>query len=118
MREATCVSSLNNGFTKFYMEIAEKDKPLPVLKNDQMLVFVKYFDVKQQKLRYRKKGGGGRIVKILLLIIFDTEVLVTYLSLLVIRLAVFYPYWLKKQACLRALQFSFTRRSDLHQLTL
>ncbi|KAI7896456.1 uncharacterized protein EV154DRAFT_239233 [Mucor mucedo] len=51
MREATCVSSLNNGFTKFYMEIAEKDKPLPVLKNDQMLVFVKYFDVKQQKLR-------------------------------------------------------------------
>lgn len=52
MRETTCVSTLSNGFTKLYLEIAEKDKPLPVLKNDQMLVFVKYFDVKQQKLRY------------------------------------------------------------------
>lgn len=51
MRENTCASSLNNGFTKFYMELAEKDKPLPVLKNDQMLVFVKFFDVKQQRLR-------------------------------------------------------------------
>lgn len=51
MREATCVSTQSNGFTKFYLEVAEKDKPLPVLKNDQMLVFIKYFDVKQQKLR-------------------------------------------------------------------
>jgi ubiquitin carboxyl-terminal hydrolase 7 len=37
---------------KFFMEIAEKDKPLPVLKNDQILLFLKYFDVKEQKLRY------------------------------------------------------------------
>lgn len=51
MRETTCVSTLSNGFTKLYLEIAEDNKPLPVLKNDQMLLFVKYFDVKQQKLR-------------------------------------------------------------------
>ncbi|GAA5807685.1 hypothetical protein MFLAVUS_001059 [Mucor flavus] len=51
MRETTCVSSQSNGFTKLYLEIAENDKPLPVLKNDQMLIFIKYFDVHQQKLR-------------------------------------------------------------------
>ncbi|CAO3657616.1 unnamed protein product [Mucor hiemalis] len=51
MRETTCVSTLSNGFTKLYLEIAEDNKPLPILKNDQMLLFVKYFDVKQQKLR-------------------------------------------------------------------
>ncbi|KAI8347676.1 hypothetical protein BD560DRAFT_493139 [Blakeslea trispora] len=51
MREKTCVNTAANGFTKLYMEVAEKDKPLPTLKNDQMIVFVKYFDVKQQKLR-------------------------------------------------------------------
>jgi ubiquitin carboxyl-terminal hydrolase 7 len=51
MRETTCVSHQSNGFTKLYLEVAENDKPLPVLKNDQMLLFVKYFDVKQQKLR-------------------------------------------------------------------
>jgi ubiquitin carboxyl-terminal hydrolase 7 len=49
------VSNLSNGFAKLYLEIAEADKPLPVLKNDQMLLFVKYFDVKQQNLRYNDR---------------------------------------------------------------
>ncbi|KAI8330654.1 hypothetical protein EDC96DRAFT_452112 [Choanephora cucurbitarum] len=51
MREKTCANALANGFTKFYLEVAEKDTILPPLKNDQMLVFVKYFDVKTQKIR-------------------------------------------------------------------
>ncbi|CAO3694083.1 unnamed protein product [Rhizopus stolonifer] len=42
---------ITNGFAKLYLETAENDKPLPALRNDQILLFVKYFDVKEQKLR-------------------------------------------------------------------
>lgn len=51
MRESTCVSTQTNGFTKLYLEIAEKNQPLPVLRNDQQILFIKYFDVKAQKIR-------------------------------------------------------------------
>lgn len=64
MRETTCVSHQSNGFTKLYLETAEKDKPLPVLKNDQMLLFIKYFDVKQQKLRCEKIIRDVKITEI------------------------------------------------------
>jgi ubiquitin carboxyl-terminal hydrolase 7 len=51
MREATCVNTSSNGFTKLFLEVAEADKPLPVLRHDQILLFIKYFDVKEQRLR-------------------------------------------------------------------
>lgn len=51
LKELTCGSAFNNGLTKLYLEKSEKDKPLPSLRNDQVLLFVKYFDVKEQKLR-------------------------------------------------------------------
>ncbi|RCH93495.1 hypothetical protein CU098_000880, partial [Rhizopus stolonifer] len=51
IREATCVNTSSNGFTKLYLEIAEKDKSLPVIRNDQMILFIKYFDIKEQKIR-------------------------------------------------------------------
>ena len=51
MRESTCVSTQTNGFTKLYLEIPEKNEQLPVVRNDQQILFIKYFDIKAQKLR-------------------------------------------------------------------
>ncbi|KAI8991002.1 hypothetical protein BDF20DRAFT_903898 [Mycotypha africana] len=51
LRELTCVSTSMNGFAKLYVEIAEKGKPLPVIRNDQIIVFVKYFDIHEQAFR-------------------------------------------------------------------
>ncbi|KAI8886846.1 cysteine proteinase [Backusella circina FSU 941] len=51
IKEYTSLPNSAKKMAKFFMEIAEKDKPLPVLKNDQVLVFLKYFDVKEQTLR-------------------------------------------------------------------
>jgi ubiquitin carboxyl-terminal hydrolase 7 len=44
-------SAFSNGFTKLFLETAEKGKPLPSFRNDQALLFIKYFDVKEQKMR-------------------------------------------------------------------
>jgi ubiquitin carboxyl-terminal hydrolase 7 len=51
MRETTCLNTSHNGFTKLFLEVAEDDKPLPALRNDQVILFIKYFDVKEQRLR-------------------------------------------------------------------
>ncbi|EIE78675.1 hypothetical protein RO3G_03379 [Rhizopus delemar RA 99-880] len=51
LRELTGGSAFSNGFTKLFLETAEKGKPLPSFRNDQALLFIKYFDVKEQKMR-------------------------------------------------------------------
>lgn len=51
MREATCVNTSSNGFTKLFLEVAEDGKSLPVLRNDHVILFIKYFDIKEQRLR-------------------------------------------------------------------
>ncbi|KAI7906203.1 uncharacterized protein BX663DRAFT_499233 [Cokeromyces recurvatus] len=51
LREQCCVEALHTGFTKLYLELADEDQPLPVIKNDQFIIFIKYFDIKEQKMR-------------------------------------------------------------------
>ncbi|KAI8640264.1 hypothetical protein BD408DRAFT_348306 [Parasitella parasitica] len=58
MRESTCVGTQLSGFVKFYLESAQTDEPLPALRNDQRILFIKYFDVKAQKF----KGLGHMFV--------------------------------------------------------
>ncbi|KAI9264786.1 hypothetical protein BY458DRAFT_587512 [Sporodiniella umbellata] len=41
----------SNGFVKLYLETTENENPLPALRNDQILLYLKYFDAKEQKLR-------------------------------------------------------------------
>ncbi|KAI9493559.1 hypothetical protein BDB00DRAFT_883062 [Zychaea mexicana] len=52
LRAQSCVTSHQNGFAKLYLEIP--DVPLtgkfPSVKSDTSMVFLKYFDVKQQKM--------------------------------------------------------------------
>ncbi|KAI8877977.1 cysteine proteinase [Backusella circina FSU 941] len=50
IRETTCVNHIV-GFAKLYMEIAQDDKPLPALKNEHILLFIKYFDINEQRTR-------------------------------------------------------------------
>jgi ubiquitin carboxyl-terminal hydrolase 7 len=50
IRETTCVNHIV-GFAKLYMEVAQDDAPLPVIKNEHILLFIKYFDIKEQQTR-------------------------------------------------------------------
>ncbi|KAI9271739.1 hypothetical protein BDA99DRAFT_433176 [Phascolomyces articulosus] len=52
LRSQSCIASHQNGFAKLYLEIP--DVPItgkfPSVKSDTAMVFLKYFDVKQQKM--------------------------------------------------------------------
>lgn len=51
MRQNTSLNPMSTSFVKLYLETPENEKPLPVIKNDQRLVFIKYFDVAKQEMR-------------------------------------------------------------------
>lgn len=55
LREGSSISTSSTSFVKLYIEQAEEGKPLPVLKPDQIILFIKYFDVDIQEMRYKSK---------------------------------------------------------------
>ncbi|KAI8343131.1 hypothetical protein BC941DRAFT_410498 [Chlamydoabsidia padenii] len=59
LRIDSCVSSQHNGYAKIYLESAKSPAELPELKSDLLLIFLKYFDVQQQRIR----GLGHMFVK-------------------------------------------------------
>ncbi|KAI8073083.1 hypothetical protein BC940DRAFT_290503 [Gongronella butleri] len=59
-RESSCASSQFSGFAKFYLEMAQGDEPLPEIKPDSILIFLKYFDPSQQQVR----GLGHMVVSL------------------------------------------------------
>ncbi|KAI9319606.1 hypothetical protein BX666DRAFT_1914369 [Dichotomocladium elegans] len=58
LRGISCSSMLPNGFAKLYLELPDSStgNKLPNIKSDTLMVFLKYFDIKKQKI-----FGMGRI---------------------------------------------------------
>ncbi|KAI8985250.1 hypothetical protein BDB01DRAFT_721890 [Pilobolus umbonatus] len=50
-KEAMSPAAHSHALTKFYMEIAPDNQLLPILKEGQIIIFIKYFDVHEQKFR-------------------------------------------------------------------
>lgn len=51
MREGSSISTSSTSFVKLYLETAKDAKSLPALKSDQMILFIKYFDIDAQQMR-------------------------------------------------------------------
>lgn len=52
LRAQTCATNHPNGFAKLYLETADAAQTkFPNVKSDTSLVFLKYFDIKEQKIR-------------------------------------------------------------------
>ncbi|KAI8086603.1 uncharacterized protein BX664DRAFT_299394 [Halteromyces radiatus] len=59
LRENSCTSTQFSGFAKLYLEHVASPAKLLELKSDDILIFIKYFDVQKQKIR----GLGHTFVK-------------------------------------------------------
>ncbi|KAL0095137.1 hypothetical protein F4703DRAFT_1766363 [Phycomyces blakesleeanus] len=60
LRETTCFNKQMGGFAKIYLETTDQHYPkLPTIKADTSIVFIKYFDIWEQKMR----GLGHIFVK-------------------------------------------------------
>lgn len=51
LREGSSISAQSTSFVKLYLEKEDKGESLPVISPDQIILFIKYFDIDTQKLK-------------------------------------------------------------------